>query len=177
MSFKKVHQSNLGVTMIELVMVIVIIGILAAAALPRFSNLSTQAWIASNQQMAGEFRSALGNVHAAWIAAGANSASSGSVVNLSEGNPHVNSLGWEDDAGGGVGMGIVATSGGCPAAFRGLLINYVQYTTSGVCTDTPCYNVTGSGSVCTYTLWQGSSAVSPTHGFTYDLSSGLVQTF
>lgn len=47
-----------GFTLIELVIVIVILGILAAAALPRFSDLSTDARIASLNGLAGSIRSA-----------------------------------------------------------------------------------------------------------------------
>jgi len=47
-----------GFTLIELVLVIVILGILAAAALPRFSDLSTQARVASLNGLAGSIRGA-----------------------------------------------------------------------------------------------------------------------
>lgn len=47
-----------GFTLIELVLVIVILGILAAAALPRFTDLSSQARIASLNGLAGNIRSA-----------------------------------------------------------------------------------------------------------------------
>ncbi|MBP6103852.1 MAG: type II secretion system protein [Gammaproteobacteria bacterium] len=99
MSTKRTHHLT-GFTMIELVMVIVIIGILAAAALPRFANLSGQAQIAANQGTAGALRSAVGIAHAAWIAAGASS--SASTVTLDAQGVALNSTGWPDGGANGV---------------------------------------------------------------------------
>lgn len=59
-----------GFTMIELIMVIVILGILAAVAIPRFANLGGDARQASIEAVAGSMRSASAIVHSAWLAAG-----------------------------------------------------------------------------------------------------------
>ncbi|MFY9259236.1 MAG: type II secretion system protein [Gallionella sp.] len=46
-------KKQLGFTLIELVMVIIILGILAAAAMPKFVNLKTEAALAAAQGVAG----------------------------------------------------------------------------------------------------------------------------
>ncbi len=59
-----------GFTMIELVVVIVILGILAAFALPKYMGLENQARIAALNGMTGSIRSAANMAHGVWLASG-----------------------------------------------------------------------------------------------------------
>ena len=56
-----------GFTLIELVIVIVIIGILAAVAIPRFAGFTKEAKISAVKGFAGSLRAAANIVHAKWL--------------------------------------------------------------------------------------------------------------
>lgn len=80
-----------GFTLIELVVVIVILGLLAAAALPKFINVTDDARRASLSGVAGGLRSAASLARAQYIVTGTNSATtvtmdSSSVTVLDEDN-------------------------------------------------------------------------------------------
>lgn len=86
-----------GFTLIELIMVIVILGILAAFALPRFADFSNQARAATVDGVAGSLRSASAIAHAAQLAAGASGSTSvtleGQTITMIGGYPTANAAG------------------------------------------------------------------------------------
>jgi MSHA pilin protein MshA len=84
-----------GFTLIELVVVIVILGILAAFALPKFMGLEAQARTSTVSSMAGSIRSAAAMAYGVWLAQGQGGNSvtiNGTAVALAFGYPTAASI-------------------------------------------------------------------------------------
>ncbi len=71
------RKQQAGFTLIELIMVIVILGILAAVALPKFANLSSDARTSSLEGALGAVKAAAVIVHAKSLIDGTEAAASG----------------------------------------------------------------------------------------------------
>ena len=90
-------RNESGFTLVELVVVISILGILAAFAIPRFISLETEARVSTTQSLAGSVRSAGALAHGLWLAQSSPATVNmeGATITITDGYPDAATI---DDA-------------------------------------------------------------------------------
>lgn len=135
-------RKSAGFTLVELVVVIVILGILAATAVPKFVSLTSNARVAARSGMIGAIQSAVALCQSSWFAAGA----SGTSCAMFGGTVVTNASGVPIDTG---ATGIDAALG-----------NISGWTASGA--GPRVFTLTGSSCTVTYTTGTTSATVAAT---------------
>jgi MSHA pilin protein MshB len=173
-----------GFTFLELVIVIVLLGILAATAIPRFLNATDEAQIAALQGVAGGFGTATAMARAQWYAQGKpTTAATGSTpistVDYDGKIIYLNEFGWPAST--NSLNGVTAndqTVDECLQIWQGLLQSAPPITSNPNNRVKSQYFVTlvdSNPDICRYELVVDTAAnVKPTHYFDYELDDGNI---
>lgn len=148
------HSAQAGFTLIELIVVIVILGILAATALPKFTNLGGDARIASLKAAKGALSATASMAHGKFLVDPAAVRAAGKITVEGIDLPMSGATGYPTaTAGLAAAAGLNADDYGITAAGANLTI--VPKTLVGTPTATTCYvrYTTGAAGVApTYTM-------------------------
>lgn len=172
------HRQN-GFTLVELVVVIVLLGLLAATALPRFLDVTDSAQVAVTEGVAGNFATAVMLVHAQWVAEGNSAPAAVDDANkvqvvMDGSSVFTNENGWPANTAAGSAGEDDQTALECQQVFNAILQNPPRSTTGAITNQSIVITVNDTNpDVCQYeSVINGGTP--GTHFFQYEVSNGNV---
>jgi len=158
------YKKQSGFTLVELIVVIIILGILSATALPKFLDVTERAHYSAVAGAAGGLGAGVALFHAQWVANG-HTAAEDDVAGFGSDDVDSNADGWPVSTNGNNGN---PNATRCVQVWNGVMQNPPSAATAAG-SD---YLATASGTVCTYTYQLDN--VTPARSIDYDVSDGAV---
>ena len=188
-------KSAQGFTFIEFVIVVILLGLLAATALPRYLDVTDQAEIASLEGVSGGFSTAVAIAKAQWAAegnsrGGPTTPADKTAINLDGKIIYMNEYGWAANTNPNTDAAADnQTVAECQEVWESVLQSAPTSTTSSdnrsgsrffisVLSGAASDGAGNTGDICRYELILNSEAnATATHYFDYDLVNGQVTAF
>jgi MSHA pilin protein MshB len=176
--YSSIHLQRSGFTAIELAALVVILGVLAIASLPRYLDLRAQAYHASLEGTAAAFSSAVQLAHLTCIVK--HGAGASDLAGYGDGDADFNSSCFPTAAdgpgngngnngnGNGNGGSAALTAAGCARIWNQILAAAPGVSRSA----SSAYRASASGNACLYALQRDRSAM---RSFSYDPATGTVR--
>lgn len=162
--YRRARPETSGFTLIELVVVILIFGVLAAVAVPQFIDLKSGTYKVSVAQTAGAFSSAISLAYLSCMVKGY--AGKDNLPGFGAGKVDFNANCYPSSTNGNNGN---VSASRCLQIWNGVLVLAPSVSTAAG--GTAEYRAQGSGTTCTYTYREDTSTA---RRFTYSTATGAI---